>query len=303
MNILVVEDDPQVAVLLDTFLGREFPAAEIQMIDTESDFIRRFPEIVASPPVFALVDVMLRWDNSSSESPAVPHDSYRGGFRVVDAFASRPETESVPIILQSGAGLDYMREQLSSPPANVFFLSKPLDLSRFRELIRSLLAASRQGRELLMSSSGASAKKRIFVSYSHKDSKWVKELQVTLRPMLRDEEFLLWNDNQIQAGERWRSQIETELNGASIAILLVSRYFFASDFIAKNELPPLLERAARDGVRILWIAASATDYERSQIAMYQALNDPAHPLDSLKISDRNKELVRIGRVIHEMAVI
>jgi internalin A len=94
----------------------------------------------------------------------------------------------------------------------------------------------------------APEKKRIFVSYGHKDRKWMQELEVTLRPMLRDGEFMLWNDSQIEAGDRWRGQIEAELKSASVAILLVSRYFFASDFIAKNELPPLLERAARDGV-------------------------------------------------------
>jgi hypothetical protein len=47
---------------------------------------------------------------------------------------------------------------------------------------------------------------------------------------------------------------------------------------------------------------SASDYERSPIALYQALNDPAHPLDSLKGADRNKELVRMGKIIHKMVV-
>jgi hypothetical protein len=144
-------------------------------------------------------------------------------------------------------------------------------------------------------------KKRVFVSYCHRDRKWLEELQVTLRPMLREEEFLLWSDKQIQAGEKWRSEIEGALKSASIAILLVSRYFFASDFIAKNELPPLLDAAAKEGLRILWIALSASDYQRSPIAIYEALNDPGRPLDSLKPAVRNKELVRIGSTIHDLA--
>ena len=301
MKILIVEDEPHIATGLEVFLSLEFPGAEIETLTSESAFLCSLPEIVAKPPDFAVVDLMLAWGDSTPT--AMDRSPYQGGVRIIDDLASRAETKSVPIILLSAAGHEHIRDQLRNPRPNVFLFSKPLDVVRFRTLIRSLLAASPGCHELPGGSAeieAARVQKRIFVSYSHKDQKWMQELEITLRPMLRDGEFLLWNDSRIEAGNRWKSQIEAELSSASIAILLVSRYFFASDFIAKNELPPLLDRAARGGVRILWIAVSASDYERSKIATYQALNDPAHPLDSLKRSDLNKELVRIGKVVHEL---
>jgi hypothetical protein len=71
------------------------------------------------------------------------------------------------------------------------------------------------------------------------------------------------------------------LESAKVAVLLVSAHFFASDFIIKNELQPLLETARKNGVRIMWIAVSASAYLKSEINDYQALNDPNKPLDTL----------------------
>jgi CheY-like chemotaxis protein len=125
MKILIVEDTREVADVLRTFFSREVPTAEIQIIDTESAFIRDFPAIVANPPALAVIDVMLRWDNSGSQRVPTSGEFYEAGFRIVEALASRAGTKSVPVILTSGAGLDYMREQLIGRRANIFFLEKP----------------------------------------------------------------------------------------------------------------------------------------------------------------------------------
>lgn len=61
------------------------------------------------------------------------------------------------------------------------------------------------------------------------------------------------------------------------------------------ELPRLLVRAEEAGVRILWIALSYGAYEFSSLAAHQALNDPAHPLDSLSQSELNRELVKAAK--------
>src|SRR4051794_40318376 len=90
----------------------------------------------------------------------------------------------------------------------------------------------------------------VFVSYSHKDQKWLDRVRVHLRPSVREGLLDLWDDSRINAGADWRAEITNALSRARVAILLVSADFLASDFIIHEELPPLLDGAATNGVVI-----------------------------------------------------
>ena len=54
-------------------------------------------------------------------------------------------------------------------------------------------------------------------------------------------------------GTDWKVEIEHALDGATIAVLLVSQDFLTSRFIRDFELPPLLDRAESKGLQILWL--------------------------------------------------
>lgn len=108
---------------------------------------------------------------------------------------------------------------------------------------------------------------------------------------------MIWADTDIGAGAKWREEIYDALYSANVAVLLVSPGFLASDFIEENELPPILNAASNDGLKILWIPVSFSLYTETQIADYQALHNPAQPLDSLSSSNLNKVLVEICKEI------
>lgn len=142
---------------------------------------------------------------------------------------------------------------------------------------------------------------QVFISYSHKDQRWLERLHTHLKPFERTHRIQVWDDSRIAPGERWRAEIGSALASARVAVLLVSPDYLASDFVAAHELPPLLEASARDGLTILWVAVSASAYAETEIREYQCVNDPARPLDSLKPARLNEELVKICEAIRRAA--
>lgn len=144
-----------------------------------------------------------------------------------------------------------------------------------------------------------SANSQVFISYSHDDKEWLDKLKKMLSPIIREEKINIWDDTKIQAGAKWKDEIQRALSTAKVAILLVSTNFLSSDFIANNELPPLLETAEDKGLTIIWIYISACLYRETKIADYQAAHDISKPLKKLSEAELDEVLVNICQKIQE----
>lgn len=82
----------------------------------------------------------------------------------------------------------------------------------------------------------------MFVSYSHTDSAWLGRLQPLLQFRNCQNEAYAWDDQQIQAGDRWRQRISDSLERMDIFVCLVSMEFLLSDYVRTFELPRAIER-------------------------------------------------------------
>lgn len=144
-----------------------------------------------------------------------------------------------------------------------------------------------------------SMRDQIFISYSHKDKKWLETLQTHLKPLTRNKTVVVWNDTQIKIGANWKEEIEKALISAKIGIMLVTPNFLASDFIADEEIPALLKAAKEDGAVIFWIAVSDSQYKETELRHFQCANDPSKPLDSLPAPKRNAEWTKIMKKLKD----
>ncbi len=145
--------------------------------------------------------------------------------------------------------------------------------------------------------------KRIFVSYSHKDAKWVKELTTLLAPWLRDKRVGLWADTQIGVGRNWRAEIDAAIAEAKVAVLLVTKEFLASSFIIENELPAVLARARSNQLKLVWIPIGYSGVEATELWQFQAASDPSRPLETLKGPQRDKVLTAIAKQIADASTL
>jgi len=141
---------------------------------------------------------------------------------------------------------------------------------------------------------------QVFISYSREDRKWFRMLQDHLKPLERTNRIVSWNEQQIRPGTLWREEIRRAIELSSVAVLLVSAPFIASDYITKDELPRLLDAAAKNGLVILCVAVGTCRYDLTPIGGYRFLNETKAPLSRKTDQDtRNRELVEICRRIEE----
>ena len=140
----------------------------------------------------------------------------------------------------------------------------------------------------------------VFISYSHKDKRWLDDLRTHLKPYLRDGSIMAWSDQEIATGSKWFSEIQAALAQTSVAVLLVTPSFLASDFIQEHELAPVLKEAEHGGVRIVWVPVRACAYQRTALNDYQAVIAPDKPLALMK-AERDEVWVRVCREIEKAA--
>ncbi len=146
-------------------------------------------------------------------------------------------------------------------------------------------------------------KLNVFVSYSHRDQAWLERVQVHLTPLARGGKLDLWDDSRIRTGQRWRQEIEGALARADVAVLLISADFYASAFIANQELPPLLQAAQSDReLAILGVHINYSDFEHDEVlSEYQTVNTPDRPIEDLVSRGQQEKVFRdLARRLREL---
>ncbi|MDQ2886316.1 MAG: toll/interleukin-1 receptor domain-containing protein [Chloroflexota bacterium] len=111
----------------------------------------------------------------------------------------------------------------------------------------------------------------VFISYSHKDSSFLSELQNHLVNLRKQKFISTWNDKDISPGTEWKKQIMDRLNSAQIILLLISSDFMASDFCYSVEMERAMQRHDADEARVLPIIVRPVDWKGAPFSKVQAL--------------------------------
>jgi hypothetical protein len=182
----------------------------------------------------------------------------------------------------------------NSPSTLAGILAEELRQVRKKRLARTRAVA--QTTRSKPAAAAANQREGVFISYSHKDAKWLERLGPHL-PQFEDE-TLIWSDKDIHPGADWLGEIQRKLATVKVAVLLVSAQFLASRFIVRNELPPLLDAADKEGVIIIPVHISASRFDlKPELSRFQSANDPRTPLMRFRGHKLEEELDRIGRTV------
>jgi TIR domain len=213
----------------------------------------------------------------------LPPEAMSALFDVLDALAANPDAfpGRVRKISRDGNIRLYSHP---SPPLQVTF---EVDTSRQVLYLQHFVCPKVQ------------VTKPVFISYSHKDAKWLEKLKQFLRPLEDQELIRVWDDTEIRAGSDWLGDIRKALESARVAVFLVTQNFLDSPFIKEHELPKLIDAANSRGCLIFWIQVSSTTFEDSPLAKFQGVIPPNRPLDLMSDAEQSKVLVDIYRKMKE----
>lgn len=173
-----------------------------------------------------------------------------------------------------------------------------------------------------MSSSSSSDDFTVFISYAHSDNespdpsrRWLNRLSEQLQPLVLQDKVSAWSDTQIEAGELWDNSIKEHLQGAKVAVLLVSPAFLASKYICNSELPVLLMNAMNEGRTVIPIIVRHCLFTETKfkypdpahgpselsLSIFQSANPSSKPLNKMEEHEQDEVLLSVARRILRLA--
>lgn len=128
-------------------------------------------------------------------------------------------------------------------------------------------------------------KLKLFVSYSHKDEEYRKELETSLALLKRQNIIETWSDRKIMPGQNWRDEISNNLEGADIILFLISPDFIASDYSYEIELQRAIEKHDKQESVLIPIIIRHSSWLNSPVGNFQALPREGKPISSWRDKD------------------
>jgi lysozyme family protein len=146
---------------------------------------------------------------------------------------------------------------------------------------------------------GEMARTKVFVSYNHKDARWLKRFQEHMALLERLDLVDLWADTRIAGGSEWEREIESALTNAKVAVLLVGPAFLFSKFIWEKEMPRI-EAHCREGMEALPVIIRPCAWQlETFLAKLMARPRDGEALSLMKDGEIDLEL---SNVVYELAI-
>lgn len=144
------------------------------------------------------------------------------------------------------------------------------------------------------------SKKAIFISYSKADKVWRERVQAFLQTLETWADIEVWADDRIDAGADWYKDIQEAIGRSGTAVMLLTKDFLRTGFIAKQEVPDLLRRREEVGMKLIPLLIHDCPWHVPR--WLRALNivpDKATPLDIMNEQEQDSFLARMTEDISE----
>jgi len=143
---------------------------------------------------------------------------------------------------------------------------------------------------------------KLFISYSHDDTRWLEALTPQLAVLEREGLVSLCDDTKLKVGEDWHQQLNDMMLEARLGLLLISAPFLISEFVREKEIPRLFEQHEQGGMQIYPLLVEPCPWERvGWLAKLQLRPQDSkrrvRPLSAFQGAVRKQKLVDVANEI------
>ncbi len=136
---------------------------------------------------------------------------------------------------------------------------------------------------------------KLFFCYARDDVALRDRLDAHFELLRREGLITTWHDRRISPGSEWSATIEENLRGSDVVVFLLSRSFFASEYIAEVEMRLAMELHEEGSARVVPVLAEPVDdFGGLNISRLQAL--PLSAEDLRPISEWDDEVRALDAV-------
>lgn len=140
----------------------------------------------------------------------------------------------------------------------------------------------------------------IFVSYSHPDEPFRRQLDKHFATLKHEGDIEFWHDDRIVPGTGLDPDIRKALRRSKIFLALVSAHYLASDYCFRREYAYALNRARRKTMRVVVALVGTCTWKQTRMAYYKCLPRDGKPVDQW--GNRNKAYVDIAEGVRRVVV-
>jgi cellulose biosynthesis protein BcsQ len=208
--------------------------------------------------------------------PQIPYFGYGERLPVIEQGTSDP------------AGLGYAYENIAA------LLAQNLtDVGQFLDRRDQYISGAARGKHVSLGAT--SEPPHVYLSYSHADQVWANRLLVHLKPLVGRLVIDQPESSPIPGGDQ-EDRTNELIQQATVALLLVSADYLASEWVLSTELPALVHR----DIPVLMLLIRPSLWEATPLSSYQAVNDPKRPLSTLSKSEQDQILTATAEAINGM---
>ncbi len=132
---------------------------------------------------------------------------------------------------------------------------------------------------------------KLFFVYSHRDEQLRNEVEIHLALLKRQGVISSWHDRRISAGDDVDKSIDTELENASIILLLVSASFLASDYCYETEMQRALKKHDEGTAVVIPVILQPCDWQSSPFGRLRATPTDGKPVSMYSNVDEGLSIV------------